>query len=141
VTAGWSNDPAFSDETFDAIYRFSSGTPRMINTLCDRLLLYGFLEELHVLDGAATNIVVTEIEQDSQVQKPEIGSQSAVVHLKSSSKEKSTQEVVTESGSIEDRMRRAELKIDDLAREMRKERALLRKAILIQLDMDQAYDI
>lgn len=35
----------FSEEAMEAIYNFSGGTPRLINSLCDRLLLAGFVIE------------------------------------------------------------------------------------------------
>ena len=62
--AGWKNDPSFDDEVFDGIYRFTHGVPRRINTLCDRLLLYCYLEEHHRVDinslGAVTRDIVDE---------------------------------------------------------------------------------
>ncbi len=41
-TVGWSGDPSFSEDAFDAIYAHTGGIPRRINLLCDRLLLMGF---------------------------------------------------------------------------------------------------
>ena len=62
--AGWNNDPSFDDDVFDGIYRFTRGVPRRINTLCDRLLLYCYLEEHHRVDikalGAVTKDIVEE---------------------------------------------------------------------------------
>jgi general secretion pathway protein A len=49
--ADWKGDPNLSDDCFWAIYRHSGGLPRRINSLCSRLLLHGFLEELHTLTG------------------------------------------------------------------------------------------
>ena len=42
---GWKGLPSFSDEAFQAIHRFTGGIPRRINTFCDRLMLFGYLEE------------------------------------------------------------------------------------------------
>ncbi|HEX7036404.1 MAG TPA: XrtA/PEP-CTERM system-associated ATPase [Pseudomonadales bacterium] len=58
---GWAHDPEITDDAFTAIYAFSDGVPRRINNLCDRLLLYGFLEELHRIDGAVVGSVSEEI--------------------------------------------------------------------------------
>jgi putative secretion ATPase (PEP-CTERM system associated) len=140
ATAGWDNDPVFSDETFEAIYRFTGGTPRMINNLCDRLLLYGFLEELHVLDGEATRVVIAEIEQDAQYPKADVEISRAVLPVVLKPAPPPGEPVQPPCGSIEDRIIRLETQVGELNCEMRKERALLRKAILIQLDLDQAYD-
>jgi putative secretion ATPase (PEP-CTERM system associated) len=58
---GWDNDPSFSDGAFDQIFRHSGGIPRRINTLCSRLLLLGYLEERHSIDGAAVTNVAEEM--------------------------------------------------------------------------------
>ena len=138
VTAGWQNDPILSEETFEAIYHFSGGTPRIINSLCDRLLLYGFLEELHTLDGDAAKVVIREIERDAQYPKDERGlsrTKDTTLVLNAPSEPLQTQD-----SGIDDRLARLEIQVGELRRELQKERVLLRKAILIQLDMDQAYD-
>ncbi len=41
--AGYSGGPLFSSEAYAAIFKASGGVPRRINSLCDRLLLYGYL--------------------------------------------------------------------------------------------------
>ncbi len=41
--AGFSRDPLFNIEAYEAIHKASGGIPRRINSLCDRLLLSGFL--------------------------------------------------------------------------------------------------
>ena len=58
---GWKNDPAIEPEAFDLIYRHSGGIPRRINTLCSRLLLYGALEGLHIIDAPAVQDVVADL--------------------------------------------------------------------------------
>ena len=54
ATAGAQDRIKFTDEAFQAISDFSSGIPRLINILCDRSLLAGFVAESSVID---TNIV------------------------------------------------------------------------------------
>ncbi|HEX4081216.1 MAG TPA: XrtA/PEP-CTERM system-associated ATPase [Rhizomicrobium sp.] len=58
---GWTGDPSFSDGAFEEIYRHSGGIPRRINSLCSRLLLLGYLEESHAIDGAAVANVAREM--------------------------------------------------------------------------------
>ena len=41
--AGFSRDPLFNMEAYEAIHKASGGIPRRINSLCDRILLSGFL--------------------------------------------------------------------------------------------------
>jgi putative secretion ATPase (PEP-CTERM system associated) len=47
---GWSGDPQFTAEAHHTIHTITGGVPRKINALCSRVLLNGFLEELHVID-------------------------------------------------------------------------------------------
>lgn len=45
TTAGNRNALKFTNDVFDLIYNFSNGVPRLINLLCDSLLLTAFVEE------------------------------------------------------------------------------------------------
>ncbi|MBI3710356.1 MAG: AAA family ATPase [Proteobacteria bacterium] len=65
-TVGWADDPRFSVDSFGAIFKYTGGVPRRINTLCSRLLLYGFLDESHVIDGAIVDKVAQELAQEVQ---------------------------------------------------------------------------
>ena len=58
---GWRGDPSFTPAAFALIHAHSGGVPRRINTLCGRLLLYGFLEEKHAFDEATVLDVVNEL--------------------------------------------------------------------------------
>ena len=51
---GWKGNPQFENNIFDLIHEHTSGVPRRINKLCDRVLLYGCVEESH-------NITVDDI--------------------------------------------------------------------------------
>jgi putative secretion ATPase (PEP-CTERM system associated) len=61
---GWNNDPELAPEVFSGVYLASRGIPRKINLLMDRLLLHGYLEELHHLDQAELAIVLDEIHEE-----------------------------------------------------------------------------
>lgn len=63
--AGWKDDPRIREDAFDAIFRFSGGTPRRINTLCDRLLLSGYLNESHEFNGADVESVANELLEET----------------------------------------------------------------------------
>lgn len=58
---GWQDDPRFPEEVFLGIHEFTQGVPRRINTLCDRLLLFGCLRELHEINREAFTCVAQEI--------------------------------------------------------------------------------
>lgn len=60
-TVGWENDPALSEEAFAAIYRETDGVPRRINTLCSRVLLWGYLEERHAIEAIDVTQVADEL--------------------------------------------------------------------------------
>ncbi len=63
-TAGWNNDPSFSEDAFTAIYDYTGGIPRKINSLCERVLLMGCLEEIHELGVTEINDVIRDIQQE-----------------------------------------------------------------------------
>jgi putative secretion ATPase (PEP-CTERM system associated) len=63
--AGWSGNPAFTLDAFEAFHRFSGGVPRMINMLASRVLLFGALDRLDRIDGAAVDAVIADIAADS----------------------------------------------------------------------------
>lgn len=63
--AGWRNDPIITPEAFEAIFRFTGGTPRRINTLCDRLLLSGFLNDSHEFGGNDVETVANELMEET----------------------------------------------------------------------------
>jgi general secretion pathway protein A len=65
AAAGWKNDPKFTDAAYSAIYKYSGGIPRRINSLCDRLLLYGVLENVHEFDGEKIDIVFQELKRET----------------------------------------------------------------------------
>ncbi len=61
---GWQGTPNFSPKAYADIHYFSSGVPRNINMLCDRLLLMGYLQELHHFNQEAVRVVAGEIAED-----------------------------------------------------------------------------
>ncbi len=61
AVAGWQGDPQFSERAFARIYAVSQGVPRRINTFCDRLLLYGALEDKHAFKDEEVKSVAKEL--------------------------------------------------------------------------------
>jgi len=62
---GWKGDPRIEASAFDVIHAASGGIPRRINTLCDRVLLAGFLSEKHGLSASDVDNVVTEMREEA----------------------------------------------------------------------------
>lgn len=131
-TAGWQNKPEFQTGIFAHIHKFSAGIPRRINTICDRLLLFGYLEELNILDGDAVEKVISEVKEEMRLEGGE--------RQESVSPVRPARYSEAEAGSMEERLTRLENDLFQLQNSVVKEKALLRKAILIQLDMDSVYD-
>jgi general secretion pathway protein A len=63
-TVGWQGNPGFDDAAFDALHRFAGGIPRRLNTTCDRLLLFGFLEEKDHFGEAEVDEVIADLKNE-----------------------------------------------------------------------------
>ena len=63
-TVGWQGMPSFDDAAFSALHRFTGGIPRRINTTCDRLMLFGFLEEKSHFGEAEVNEVIADLKNE-----------------------------------------------------------------------------
>ena len=59
--ANCTKEALFSEEAFQLIFEKTLGVPRKINIFVDRLLLFGFLEELSNIDCKAINEVAKEM--------------------------------------------------------------------------------
>jgi len=65
--AGSTGKPSFSPEAFEAIFKASGGIPRRINSVCDRVLLAGFLAGKTDLEITDVDEVVKEFAQEAAV--------------------------------------------------------------------------
>ena len=61
---GWKGDPNFEPAALELIHTASGGIPRQINTLCNRLLLAGFLGEKHAFGVADVQAIAREISEE-----------------------------------------------------------------------------
>ncbi len=95
--AGCDKESLFSDDTFELIHEKTLGVPRKINIFVDRLLLFGFLEEL-------TNFGIDAINDVSQEMSVELtGSLSSQVfeNNQPSNQTKNQQVIVNSSENVE----------------------------------------
>ena len=60
-TVGKRDCVSFAEGVFDEIFRFSGGIPRLINLLCDYLLLTAFVEETRTIDMDMVHDAVNEL--------------------------------------------------------------------------------
>ncbi len=127
--AGWDQSPEFEDDVFNEICRYTQGIPRRINTLCDRILLFGYLDELKVINLLAVQKVIADIEEESSSVTNEFHDILP-----------STPTLVDGNSSLEERIVSLEKMVGNLQQTINKERTLLRKAILLQLDMGAVYN-
>ncbi len=58
-------EAVFTDEACEAIYKYSKGTPRLINLLCDTALVYGFAEQSAMISEQLVHDVVREQHRNS----------------------------------------------------------------------------
>ncbi len=117
--AGWLGNPNFVDQAFEGIHKFSNGIPRKINLVCNRALVYGYLEELDVIDGDVIEIVVKELNEEFS---EEFDDHEAVSNTPQNN-------VINFDRPIETRVKRLESKVDMLKERLQKERRLLRKVM------------
>jgi len=61
-TAGGS-DELFDEEACEAVYRYSSGIPRLANLLCDTALVYGYAEQVRCINQRLIEDVVRDKQQ------------------------------------------------------------------------------
>ncbi len=128
MKVGWASSPSFTAESFKLIYEFTEGIPRRINTTCDRLLLYGFLEEKNRIDGEVVKIVTTEITEENDAGK-EAASKAKVPLAKEVT-------LSADASALEVRVHHLEKEIEDLRAQFRKEREFMRKVVQVSLNFD-----
>ena len=64
VHVGWKGDPSIDAAAFELIYTLSGGIPRRINTICNRLLLAGYLQEKHAFGTDDVQAIAREIREE-----------------------------------------------------------------------------
>ena len=64
LLAGWTGNPVFKSDALRLIFEASEGVPRLINKICDRLMLHGSLEERSALTADDTRLVLAEFREE-----------------------------------------------------------------------------
>ncbi len=59
--AGRSDKSLFADSSYDVIYRYTGGIPRLINTLCDTALLCAFADDKHIVGDPEVAAAIDEL--------------------------------------------------------------------------------
>lgn len=127
----WKEDPVFTAEAYQRVFEFTGGIPRKINTICDRLLLFGFLEEKHKIDGDIVNTVAEELQ--GEMFSPGVGHKAvvdnpkAVLHYNTPVAE----------GDLAARLAQMEKDLSELKRRFQKEREFMRKVVMLSLNFGE----
>lgn len=61
---GWNGNPGFDDAAFGRIYHWTSGIPRRVNLLCNRLLLSAYLSLQTRIDAQAVDTIGREVRSE-----------------------------------------------------------------------------
>jgi putative secretion ATPase (PEP-CTERM system associated) len=64
---GWSGEPSFAPDAFDAIHAATGGVPRKIHKLCNRLLLHCAVERVGKADAATVAVVLADLSGEQQI--------------------------------------------------------------------------
>ncbi|HEB97834.1 MAG TPA: DUF2075 domain-containing protein [Sedimenticola thiotaurini] len=160
--AGWKDDPQITAGAYEKIYDFTQGVPRRINNFCDRLLLFGSLEERHLLDENAVKSVIRELQNEGLgAPRPEVPATPQTQSPTTSRRQPNGPSQGPrrqpaggppgpqggmpgngpmpgpgDIGRLAQRLFMLEQEVKQLKKSLNHERKLLRKAILIQMEMD-----
>ena len=147
--AGWQGDPKLSEDIFAGIYEFTDGVPRRINTLMDRLMLYGYLEEIHEINRDGLRSVANDILEEQggpadaelmELPPLDISPQLELEEPVDVQPAPTPRPAAKPSTESDGRLATVEQSMTDLTGAVREELALLRKALLNQKDPDDDQD-
>lgn len=64
--AGANGIPRFDEAAVQRVYQYSGGVPRLINAVCDKSLLAGFVREQQVLTGDLVKLAIDELQGEHE---------------------------------------------------------------------------
>lgn len=129
---GWSSRPVITDIAFELIHNFTNGVPRRINVFCDRLLLYGYLEELFIFKPEVVNLVAEELANEASV--PDSGdahSSKAETEARAEPQQEETVTDETQYIEIKKQIQHIEVALDSM------EKTVLKKINLLKQTLNQ----
>ena len=133
---GWRNDPSISDSAFDAMFAATGGVPRRVNNLCDRLLLFGSLEEVHEIDDSHVQTVVEEMAQEVGHSESQIGDETVAA----AAPPPASHTDVARPSDLEGRVALLEQEVHHLRSALAKNRRMLKQTIMLHMDADDDDD-
>jgi len=109
-SVGWDKkNPSISREVYAELYRWSDGIPRRVNLLCDRLFVYGYLEEKSRLNKKDISVVVADMNKELGGERT-----NEFLHTVPDSVNSQQVDVVLDGSDINSRLDKIEQKLDML---------------------------
>ncbi len=120
---GWQRSPDFSEQAYNKIFDVTGGIPRRINTLADRLLLFGCLEELRKFEAPHIDTIAAEVAQETgdALVEDDAGGSAVTAELGMST-------------DLAERLESLESKLDKLLELRRMDLKLMQQSMLEQLE-------
>ncbi|MFH1674838.1 MAG: AAA family ATPase [Pseudomonadota bacterium] len=73
VTGYTATDPLFTSNAIEKIYKYTNGVPRLISSICDTALVYGYADEIKTIDENIIEKVIKNRGLDPGIQYEEEG--------------------------------------------------------------------
>ncbi|MBW2647257.1 MAG: AAA family ATPase [Deltaproteobacteria bacterium] len=73
VTGYTASDPLFTSKAIEKIYKYTNGVPRLISSICDTALVYGYADEIKTIDENIIEKVIKNRGLDPGIQYEEEG--------------------------------------------------------------------
>jgi general secretion pathway protein A len=67
---GWRGKPRFTNDAIHAMYRWSHGSPRRLNQLASRVLLFGAIEQIDSFGAEDLAAVIADLDEDVPERAP-----------------------------------------------------------------------
>ncbi len=114
---GWSGRPSFSEGAYERIHAATRGVPRKINILMDRILLFGFLEDVDEFGASHVSDVIDELQVElaGDLADIEEAEDDARDDASAGSARRSEGEAARSESQLESRLRALELKLEKLS--------------------------
>ncbi len=111
--AGWNGNPSFNDDAFEEMFEETNGVPRQLNTLMQRVLLMGAVEELHVIDGNMIKAVIADMAGEPFEYEAPLSAKAGPNDIPQSMYEKQADEEALDDESINDDVPNEEALIEE----------------------------
>lgn len=126
---GWSSRPVITDIAFELIHNFTNGVPRRINVFCDRLLLFGYLEELFVFKPEVINKVAEELAAEVKVPNEPIKALADTADESSASKRQTASSTGASITASDEQIEHLELVVESLEKALQDKLSQLKKSV------------